>query len=112
MNKQQFDKLRQQAIEIVTRAIQDIYVDDDILSDVENGLFKNVLRLPKHPEVIRTFNGIVGFNEYLKEKPNQQSMCTNGLHDLSECCRNYHQSWFSPRLGRYGIKPELTINQY
>lgn len=101
MNKQEFDELRKTVIDITTKAIQEVY-DDEFLSEVENGLFKIVNVLPKHKETIRTFKGIVGFNEFLKSNPSKNgAMAINALHDLSECTKNYLQPWFSPRLGRY-----------
>lgn len=97
MNKQEYNELTEQAITLILSAI-----NDPELKDVfENGMKIDFRALPKCKETIRTLKGIIGYYAWCEEKGKKDSFLFNALHDISECSKNYLESWFSPRLGRY-----------
>ena len=110
MKKQDFTSLRQKAIKLVTTSLEIRYKDDDeYINDIQDVMLHDFNKLPEHPEILRTINGIIGFNKFLKgtnerlidKQFDHAKFLTNSLHDIAECLKNYKEPWFSPRLSRF-----------
>lgn len=97
MKKQEYKELTNNVIEIIIKAID----NDSELLEMFEGVENKFRKLPKHKETIRTLKGIIGYYAWCEERDKKDSFLFNALHDLSECSKNYLESWFSPRLGRY-----------
>ncbi len=96
MKKQEYQELVDKAMTLVADSIR-----DEELRNTFWGWGKVFRTLPKHRETVRTLKGIVGFHEYCTEKNDMGPFLFNAVHDIVECCKNYTEPWFSPRLGRF-----------
>lgn len=96
MKKQEYQELVDKAMTLIADSIR-----DNELRDTFWGWEKMFRMLPKQRETIRTLKGIVGFHEYCTEKNDMGPFLFNAVHDIVECCKNYTEPWFSPRLGRF-----------
>ena len=104
MKRNDYLQLRKEVNDLLIEKTKVIYPDDlEMQEIVENNLLKDFSKLPKHPETIRTLQGIKGFNVFLgtTEPYDNQQFVTNAIHDLSECIKNGLEPWFSPRLNRF-----------
>lgn len=101
MKKIEFQTLKEKVIELISESIKQ---DSDMTESFNNSITKSAFEnLPKHKDVIRTCNGIIGFHKFCNEKNMIDNFAHNALHDIRECALNYKEPWFSPRTARYAI---------
>lgn len=97
----EFQILKEKVIELISESIkQDLDMTESFNNSIVKSAFEN---LPKHKEVIRCCQGIIGFHKFCEEKNMSFNFSTNALHDIRECAFNYKEPWFSPRTARYAI---------
>lgn len=96
MKEQKYRELVDKAMMLI---IDDI--DDADLLNAFSSWEKQFRALPNHKETIKTVKGIIGFYDYCQAENMQPAFIFSAIHDVIECCKNYTEPWFAPRLERF-----------
>lgn len=75
-------------------------VDEDLLELFSASEFR-FLKLPECENTIMTLKGIIGFHQWCIDHNCSEIFLMDALHDITECNKNFHEEWFSPRTNPY-----------